>query len=153
MRTHRSNKERDTRMVAPVVHNDNDVPPAPEGYVYRWIRTRILEREDTKNIGRRFGQQKWEPVKSDEVPDSWWLDVASDGRFQGCVQNGDRILGKNLLTNVLAIRQAQERRSSLLEQGIRSRLRTSATEKMPFIEDEDFETESPSRGRRVNLED
>ena len=60
-----------------------DAPPAPEGYVHRWIRVAMRGEEDKMNVHAKL-REGWEPVRSDEYPD-YEAPVIDDGRYQGVI--------------------------------------------------------------------
>ena len=45
-----------------------DAPPAPHGYVHRWVRTAIRGDDDQNNVYSRM-REGWEPVRADEYPE------------------------------------------------------------------------------------
>lgn len=70
------------------------MPPAPPGFTYRWIR--VMEgNEDAKaNISRRLNEG-WVFVKPDELPTGFeHLPVRDSGRYSGHVGVGDVALAK-----------------------------------------------------------
>ena len=43
-----------------------DAPPAPDGYVHRWIRTESMGFQDTANVSKRM-REGWEFVRAEEI--------------------------------------------------------------------------------------
>jgi len=43
-----------------------DAPPAPKGYVHRWIRVTVQGFEDTSNVSKKL-REGWEFVKMEQV--------------------------------------------------------------------------------------
>ena len=43
-----------------------EAPPAPEGFVHRWVRTAIRGEDDKTNLHARL-REGWEPVRADEL--------------------------------------------------------------------------------------
>ncbi len=43
-------------------------PKPQDGYVFRWIRTRMLGVEDNMNVSKAF-REGWEPVKAEDHPE------------------------------------------------------------------------------------
>ena len=41
-----------------------EAPPAPEGFVHRWVRTAIRGEDDKTNLHARL-REGWEPVRAD----------------------------------------------------------------------------------------
>lgn len=73
-----------------------DAPPAPEGFVHRWIRTSVAGFEDTGNVTKKL-REGYEFVRADEYKDS--LDankypVLAEGNFQGCIGIGGLVLAR-----------------------------------------------------------
>ena len=69
-----------------------DAPPAPTGFVHRWIRTEILGFQDTKNVAGRI-RSGYELVRSDEYPDSDYPQV-EDGKYAGVIGVGGLVLAR-----------------------------------------------------------
>ena len=58
-----------------------DAPPAPEGFVHRWIRESTMGYDDRKNISARL-REGFELVRADEYPD-WDGESISEGKHTG----------------------------------------------------------------------
>lgn len=69
-----------------------DAPPAPEGYVHRWIRAEARGFDDTKNISARL-REGWELVRRDEYPD-FEAPVVDSGKYEGVFGVGGLILAR-----------------------------------------------------------
>ena len=69
-----------------------DAPPAPTGFVHRWIRAESLGFQDTKNIAGRI-RSGYELVRSDEYPDSDYPQV-EDGKYKGVIGVGGLVLAR-----------------------------------------------------------
>jgi len=69
-----------------------ETPPAPEGYVYRWIRAEIVGQEDRKNISSRL-REGFDLVKAEEIGD-FDIPTLDDGRHAGVVSVGGLLLAK-----------------------------------------------------------
>ena len=67
-----------------------EAPPAPEGFVHRWVRTAIRGEDDKTNLHARL-REGWEPVRADEYPD-FEAPTVEDGKYQGEIGNGGLIL-------------------------------------------------------------
>ena len=78
-----------------------DAPPAPEGYVHRWVRVAMRGEEDKMNVHNRL-REGWEPVRADEYPD-YQAPVIDDGRYAGVIGQGGLMLCR------LPVETAQER--------------------------------------------
>jgi hypothetical protein len=69
-----------------------ETPPAPEGYIYRWIRAEIVGQEDRKNISSRL-REGFDLVKAEEIGD-FDIPTLDDGRHAGVVSVGGLLLAK-----------------------------------------------------------
>ena len=69
-----------------------ETPPAPPGYVYRWIRESMLGQEDRANVSRRI-REGWELVRKDEYPD-FEAPVIESGKYEGVFGVGGLILAR-----------------------------------------------------------
>ena len=69
-----------------------DAPPAPAGFVHRWIRAETLGFHDTKNVAGRI-RSGYELVRSDEYPDSDYPQV-EDGKYKGVIGVGGLVLAR-----------------------------------------------------------
>ena len=67
-----------------------DAPPAPHGYVHRWVRTAIRGDDDQNNVYSRM-REGWEPVRADEYPETEFP-VIQDGKHAGVVGSGGLML-------------------------------------------------------------
>ena len=67
-----------------------DAPPAPNGYVHRWVRTAIRGDDDQNNVYSRM-REGWEPVRADEYPDTEYP-VIQDGKHAGVIGSGGLML-------------------------------------------------------------
>ena len=78
-----------------------DAPPAPEGYIHRWIRTSLRNEDDTMNVHSRL-REGWEPVKSEEYPE-YDYPVIGEGKHAGIIGQGGLMLCR------IPVETAQER--------------------------------------------
>ena len=69
-----------------------DAPPAPPGYIHRWIRTEILGKDDKPNVSKRI-REGYEPVRADEYSDFECATI-DEGRFEGVIGVGGLILAR-----------------------------------------------------------
>ena len=69
-----------------------DAPPAPEGFVHRWIRESIMNYDDKKNISARL-REGFELVRSDEYPD-FEAPTVQDGKYAGVIGVGGLLLAR-----------------------------------------------------------
>jgi hypothetical protein len=69
-----------------------DAPPAPDGYIHRWIRAEVQGFQDTKNVINRL-REGYELVRADEYPD-WQLPTIEDGKNAGVIGVGGLLLAR-----------------------------------------------------------
>ena len=69
-----------------------DAPPAPEGFVHRWIRAEARGFDDTKNISARI-REGYELVRKDEYPD-FEAPVLDSGKYEGVFGVGGLLLAR-----------------------------------------------------------
>ena len=69
-----------------------DAPPAPDGFVNRWIRAETRGFDDTKNISAKM-REGWELVRKDEHPD-FEAPVIDSGKYEGVFGVGGLVLAR-----------------------------------------------------------
>lgn len=69
-----------------------ELPPPPEGYIYRWLRVTLQGKDDVKNISK-VKREGWEFVKPEEIETSD-LPIRNYGTLEGYVGEGDVALAK-----------------------------------------------------------
>jgi hypothetical protein len=69
-----------------------DSPPAPPGFIHRWIRESILGQEDRTNMSKRM-REGFEPVRAEEFPE-FEAPVIDHGRYKGVIGVGGLILAR-----------------------------------------------------------
>jgi len=69
-----------------------DAPPAPTGFIHRWIRVESMGFQDTKNVSGRI-RSGYELVRADEYPDSDYPHV-DDGKDKGVIGVGGLVLAR-----------------------------------------------------------
>ena len=85
-------REKETRKKVWTPPSSLDAPPAPTGFVHRWIRAESLGFQDTKNVAGRI-RSGYELVRSDEYPDSDYPQV-EDGKYAGVIGVGGLVLAR-----------------------------------------------------------
>lgn len=80
-----------------------DAPPAPEGYVHRWIRESYGGVDDKKNLSARL-REGFELVRADEYPD-FEAPTVQDGKHAGIIGVGGLILAR------FPVESAEERKT------------------------------------------
>ena len=69
-----------------------DAPPAPDGYVHRWMRAETRGFDDTKNISAKM-REGYELVRRDEYPD-FEAPVIDSGKYEGVFGVGGLMLAR-----------------------------------------------------------
>ena len=69
-----------------------DAPPAPDGYIHRWIRAESRGFDDTKNISAKM-REGWELIRKDEFPD-FEAPVVDSGKYEGVFGVGGLLLAR-----------------------------------------------------------
>ena len=85
-------REKTTRRTPWKPPSSLDAPPAPEGYVHRWIRTSIMGSDDTKNLSARL-REGFDLVRADENPD-FHAPTIQDGKHAGVIGVGGLVLAR-----------------------------------------------------------
>ena len=83
-------RETDTRRKPWAPPSHLAAPPAPDGYVHRWIRVAMRGEEDKMNVHAKL-REGWEPVRADEYP-HYEAPVIDDGKYQGVIGQGGLML-------------------------------------------------------------
>lgn len=68
-----------------------EAPPAPRGMVLRWIRYKLGDKEDTKNISRKF-REGWRPYLASECPQDYNPPEVAKMKFGDTIAVGSLIL-------------------------------------------------------------
>ena len=69
-----------------------DAPPAPDGYIHRWIRAEVQGFQDTKNVINRL-REGYELVRADEYPEMQ-MPTIEDGKHAGVIGVGGLLLAR-----------------------------------------------------------
>jgi len=86
-----------------------DAPPAPEGYVHRWIRAEARGFDDRKNISARI-REGYELVRKDEYPE-FEAPIIDSGKYEGVFGVGGLMLAR-IPVETLEERNSYYRRQS-----------------------------------------
>ena len=73
-----------------------DAPPAPQGFVHRWIRTELMGQEDTGNVSKKL-REGWEFVRAEEIQNKLGdhsYPVIQKGQYQGLIGVGGLVLAR-----------------------------------------------------------
>ena len=87
--TLRTTKTRKTTWTPPSLL---DAPPAPKGFVHRWIRVENAGLDDKKNLASKL-REGWELVKGDEYPD-FESPTVENGKHAGVISVGGLLLAR-----------------------------------------------------------
>ena len=69
-----------------------DAPPAPVGYVHRWLRAESMGFDDSKNVQGRI-RSGYELVRADEYNEVDYA-VVQDGKYKGVIGQGGLVLAR-----------------------------------------------------------
>jgi len=73
-----------------------DAPPAPDGFVHRWIRTESMGFQDTANVSKKM-REGWEFVRAEEIKNALGdhsYPIVSDGTYAGLIGVAGLVLGR-----------------------------------------------------------
>ena len=73
-----------------------DAPPAPDGYVHRWIRTESMGFQDTANVSKKM-REGWEFVRAEEIKNQLGdhaYPVIAQGTYAGLIGVAGLVLGR-----------------------------------------------------------
>lgn len=129
-----------------------DMPPAPEGFIYRWIRVQLLSDQgyidDLKNIAMRE-REGWVFVKDSELDPEWRgrLPTRDKGSYKGYVGHSDVALAKIEAERAEARQHYYEKRAQDMESSINEQLKQEGRKNktMPIFNES---TSNVTRGSR-----
>lgn len=70
-----------------------EVPEAPDGYKYRWLRSEALGQEDRTNMTKKM-REGYELVRPEELKGSFQLPSITEGIHKGFIGVGGLVLAK-----------------------------------------------------------
>jgi hypothetical protein len=73
-----------------------DAPPAPDGFVHRWIRVESMGFQDTANVSKKM-REGWEFVKAEEIKNligKHHYPVIHEGRYAGLIGVAGLVLAR-----------------------------------------------------------
>ena len=73
-----------------------DAPPAPDGFVHRWIRTESMGFQDTANVSKKM-REGWEFVRAEEIKNQLGdhgYPVIAQGTYAGLIGVAGLVLGR-----------------------------------------------------------
>ena len=96
-RTSRASEEKkETRLKPWTPPSSLDAPPAPDGYVHRWIRTESMGFQDTANVSKKM-REGWEFVRAEEIKNQLGdhdYPVIQKGDHAGLIGHPDCLLAR-----------------------------------------------------------
>ena len=96
-RTSRASAEKKPLRAKPwVAASSLDAPPAPEGFVHRWIRVNTAGQDDTRNV-TKAQREGWEFVRAEEIKNQLGdhsFPVIRDGQYAGLIGVAGLVLGR-----------------------------------------------------------
>ena len=125
-----------------------DLPPPPEGYVYRWVRVTLQGKDDVNNISK-YKRQMWEFVKPDELTGVSDVPLLNYGTLEGYVGVGDLALAKLPADVAEARQELVHQKTRDLMQAVNYDLKQNDDRRMPLFN----ESKSTSaRGREARFD-
>jgi len=123
-----------------------ETPPAPPGYVYRWIRAEVLNSDDKKNVMART-REGFELVRSEEIG-NFELPTIQDGKHAGVVSVGGLLLAK-IPEETRAERNAYyENRTQTAQQAVDNDLMKESDARSPIMSPRRTSTVTFGGGKR-----
>lgn len=109
-------------------------PKDDDGFVYRWVRTRIMGDEDNMNMSRSF-REGWEPVRAEDHPE---MQVVNDYRsqFSDNIEMGGLILCKMSKEKMAQKRAYLDDRSSNQMEAVDNNYMRESNPRMPLLKPE-----------------
>jgi len=96
-RTSRVSEEvKETRIKPWTPPSSLDAPPAPDGFVHRWIRVESVGFQDTANVSKKM-REGWEFVRAEEVLKKYGANsypVIHDGKYAGLIGVAGLVLAR-----------------------------------------------------------
>ncbi len=126
-----------------------EVPVAPDGVIYRWIRCTVHNVDDAENLSLKY-RDGWVPVRADEIKD-WDGPVHKENKYSGVIGVGDLILCKNARARMEARQRHYEQITRNQQLAVDAELMKQNDSRMPIFKNR---TSQQIRGqRKVSFED
>jgi hypothetical protein len=124
-----------------------ELPPAPEGFVYRWVRVTLQGKDDVNNISR-YKRSGWEFVKPEDFGQAE-APLLNYGTLEGYVGVGDLALAKLPADVADARQELVHQKTRDLMQAVNYDLKQNDDRRMPMFN----ESKSTSaRGREARFD-
>lgn len=108
-----------------------DMPEAPDGFKYRWLRAEALGQEDRTNMTKKF-REGYELVKPEEISDFYQLPMITEGLHKGFIGIGGLILAKIPVELVEQRNAYYQQRTADQQQAIDNDLMKESHSSMPI---------------------
>jgi len=96
-RTSRASEEKKVKRNTPWMPSSSlDAPPAPEGFLHRWIRVSLMGAEDTRNVTKKQ-REGWEFVRAEEIKNKLGdadYPIIAKGNYAGLIGHDDLVLAR-----------------------------------------------------------
>ena len=96
-RTSRASEEKKEVRIKPWTPPSSlDAPPAPDGYVHRWIRTESMGFQDAANVSKKM-REGWEFVRAEEIKNQLGdhaYPIIAQGTYAGLIGVAGLVLGR-----------------------------------------------------------
>lgn len=121
-----------------------DAPPAPPGMVLRWVRGRLGDRDDPRNLSKKF-REGWKPYLTKDAPEDYSPPETFKTKLGEVIAVGDLILCM-MPRELYKQRQAYFRQKTLRQKGaVQDRVKSQIDPRLPL---HTVEEDTYSRGRR-----
>ena len=128
-----------------------DVPEAPEGYTYRWLRYELLGENHSRNIYERT-RQGYRLVRPEEL-DGFMTDVMEEGKHEGIVRSGDLMLAIVADEIVAARTEFYDNQAKRLQQSVDMELGRDQNALMPISSESSSTVTRGNPNAHVKFED
>ena len=108
-----------------------DAPPAPAGYVHRWLRAESMGFDDSKNIQGRL-RSGYELVRAEEIENASDFPVIDSGKYKGMIGVGGLLLAKVTQEIAQARTDYVKRRADGLDEAVTNDLMREQHKSMPI---------------------
>lgn len=129
-----------------------DAPPERRGYKQRWIRWRLNNELDAKNLSRAT-RSHWKPRPPETVPDGFAPETVKIGNLGSCISADDMVLmemPEAMFAKMRAAKKGRDRRQQLV---INENLGKVERESGRRMHEKRFDSEvAVGRGRTVDID-
>lgn len=125
-----------------------DAPPAPPGCVLRWIRAKLGDRDDPKNLNKKF-RTGWKPFLATDAPEDYTPPETYASPMGTVIAVGDLILCYMPRKLFEARKRYFKNMIQQQKQAVRDRARSQSDSRAPLVSREEA---TFTRGRRPQVQ-